>query len=432
VDNTSFSEWSTLLTSSKISEILQGLRAAGKIIHHSNNVFQALTIHLQYAEEEIQPGSPAKQDVLDALKRIYEATRQYTDFQRSTSQLTIQQSAFEGTVFLASLEEELLDLNIPVRFLLSGDLNSSSFVMDTEQFRDALILLIQAFRLEEDEPTLRAEYKKVPGLSDLPVLSISVTLRQNAQSKEDWENLFLPFAVTGLKEVTKSRALLRALCFVQKQNRLMFERPEHLNIPPAFQVSLHTEQGIRFELMLASTKPFVGIPPSSIQTQDSAGTGRPAGKINEPLASFPPVVKSNEQHQRPTRPGRMKDSGVVILLADDNPIVRDVCQRILEQMGVEVDAARDGAETLRLFQSAPNRYDLIILDVIMPQHTGTEVAEEIFKSRPEQRILFTSGYYKSTDEVFVFHPGIKGILPKPFSREQFVQTVERILTPSTA
>ena len=432
MDKTAFSDWSPLLTSSKLSEFLQGLRAAGKIIHHSNNVFQALTIHLQYAEEEIQPGSPAKQDVQDALKRIYEATRQYTDFQRSTSQLSIQQSAFEGTSFLASLEEEFLGLNIPVRFLLSGDLNSASLVIDTEQLRDILILLIQAFRVEEDEPTLRAEYKKIPGLSDLPVLCISVTLKQPSSCKEDWENLFLPFAVTGQKEVAKSRALLRAICFVQKQNRLSFERPEHLNLPPSFQVSVHPEQGTRFELMLASAKPFVSLPPSTGKPLESTASGRPAAKINEGMEAFPPVAKTTEPHQKHSRSGKLKDSGAVILLADDNPIVRDVCRRILEQMGVEVDAARDGAETLRLFQSSPTRYDLIILDVIMPQHTGTEVAEEIFKSRPEQRILFTSGYYKSTDEVFVFHPGIKGILPKPFSREQFVQTVERILTPSTA
>ena len=81
-----------------------------------------------------------------------------------------------------------------------------------------------------------------------------------------------------------------------------------------------------------------------------------------------------------------------ILVVEDNPDVRKLVRRQLTELGYRVQEASNGPQALRLLRS-PVVFDLIFTDIVMPEGmTGYELARLARERRPEQKILFTSGY----------------------------------------
>ncbi len=85
-------------------------------------------------------------------------------------------------------------------------------------------------------------------------------------------------------------------------------------------------------------------------------------------------------------------SGERLLLADDEPVVRDTLGEMLSLDGFNVDVASDGAEALQLFSEHPQAYDAVILDVVMPVMGGMQAALKMRELRPDIPIIFATGY----------------------------------------
>ncbi|MCC6729816.1 MAG: PAS domain S-box protein [Chthonomonadales bacterium] len=81
-----------------------------------------------------------------------------------------------------------------------------------------------------------------------------------------------------------------------------------------------------------------------------------------------------------------------ILLAEDEPMVREVARVALEAQGYRVLAARDGAEALKLLDAEGSPVDLLLTDIAMPGMDGRELAAAVRERVPEVRILLMSGY----------------------------------------
>jgi CheY-like chemotaxis protein len=96
--------------------------------------------------------------------------------------------------------------------------------------------------------------------------------------------------------------------------------------------------------------------------------------------------------ERAAPPQRTAGGRETILLADDEPLVRDVLRRTLEGAGYGVLEAVDGEEAVRKFAADPDGIDLCLLDVVMPRRNGKETAEAIRALRPGVRVLLASGY----------------------------------------
>jgi two-component system, cell cycle sensor histidine kinase and response regulator CckA len=81
-----------------------------------------------------------------------------------------------------------------------------------------------------------------------------------------------------------------------------------------------------------------------------------------------------------------------LLLAEDDPYVREIAGEILRTWGYTVVEAKDGEDAIRKYVEHSNKIDLLVLDVVMPGKNGKEAYEEIRKINPSIRALFMSGY----------------------------------------
>jgi len=113
-----------------------------------------------------------------------------------------------------------------------------------------------------------------------------------------------------------------------------------------------------------------------------------------------------------------------VLIADDEPNIREVISFALERAGFGVATARNGSEALQQFRRGP--IDLIVLDVGMPEMDGLEVCRQIRKTS-DVPILFLSARDEEIDRVLGLEIGGDDYVTKPFSARELVARVNVIL-----
>lgn len=117
-----------------------------------------------------------------------------------------------------------------------------------------------------------------------------------------------------------------------------------------------------------------------------------------------------------------------ILIVDDEDVLRMLIEDTLEDLeNVEINTAENGVEALVRLGS--DRYDLVILDYMMPEMTGIEVLgeldEELKKSTP---IMMLTAKAQEMDRTRAREAGARYFMPKPFSPMELLQIVEGILS----
>jgi DNA-binding response OmpR family regulator len=117
-----------------------------------------------------------------------------------------------------------------------------------------------------------------------------------------------------------------------------------------------------------------------------------------------------------------------ILLVDDEPDVVEVFGRGLKLKGMQVDAYTSPQETLESFK--PNRYDLAILDIRMPDMTGFQLYREMKKRDPSITTCFLSAFEIQANEfksVFPSMDDVKAIIKKPISINELLNEITPFL-----
>jgi signal transduction histidine kinase/ActR/RegA family two-component response regulator len=150
-------------------------------------------------------------------------------------------------------------------------------------------------------------------------------------------------------------------------------------------------------------------------------------KIYLPRAAGSPTVSADIDV-----PPLAAASDATILLAEDEPQVRGVTERLLRQGGYRVITASDGAEALTRARSYPGPIDLLITDVVMSNVGGVELARRLEQERPGLRVLYVSGY--SWDQTVPASDAARGIdfLQKPLSFDALMRKVAQMLNAGSA
>ena len=116
-----------------------------------------------------------------------------------------------------------------------------------------------------------------------------------------------------------------------------------------------------------------------------------------------------------------------ILVVDDEKYIAEMLKEMLGQLGYEVAARYGSAGALEVFQAQPERFDLVITDQTMPNMTGTDLAKEMLKIRPDIPIIICTGFSAVIDVAGTRKIGIKALLMKPVALQQLAEQVHKLL-----
>ena len=124
----------------------------------------------------------------------------------------------------------------------------------------------------------------------------------------------------------------------------------------------------------------------------------------------------------------MSDKKFSILLVEDEENLQEALKLNLEMEGYEITSAYDGAEALRAVQK--EYFNLIILDVMLPELDGIAVCETIRLNNPDIPILILSAKNSSADRVLGLKKGADDYLTKPFNLEELLLRVNKLIQKS--
>jgi two-component system cell cycle sensor histidine kinase/response regulator CckA len=367
-------------------------RLAGGVAHDFNNLLTVIHISARLLEKKLHHQDPLwehVQRIQDAGQRATNLTKQLLAFSRRE---IIEPQVLNLNQVLGELDKMLRRLigeDIELTTRLAGDLWPVK--ADPTQVEQVVVNLAVNARdampgggsltLETANVVLDAAYAaRHLGVEAGEYVLLAVSDTGTGMSDEVKARLFEPFFTT--KEEGKGTGLGLATVFgIVKQNR------GHI------WVYSEAGQGTTFKVYLPRAAEGIRAP------------------SDLPAASTAPSVRGFE----------------TLLLVEDESEVRDLVRDILAAWGYRILAARDGVEALEVAQSHEGPIHLLITDVVMPRLSGKALADRLRSSRPELRVLFTSGY---TDDTIVHHGVLaEGVhfLSKPFELETLAHKVREVL-----
>jgi CheY-like chemotaxis protein len=171
---------------------------------------------------------------------------------------------------------------------------------------------------------------------------------------------------------------------------------------------------------------------ASISVQSAPGKGA-TFRIYFPAAQ----AKDAEAKQRTPEPDTAVESGdrplvlegegKHVLYLDDDEAIVFLMTRLLERQGYRVSGHTDAGEALAAVRAGPNEYDLVVTYYNMPGTSGLEVARALREIRADLPVALASGYI--TEELREKAPaaGVRELIYKPDTVEDFCQTVARLV-----
>jgi CheY-like chemotaxis protein len=136
---------------------------------------------------------------------------------------------------------------------------------------------------------------------------------------------------------------------------------------------------------------------------------------------------ADDQSQAPVPRGR----GERVLVVDDEAALVALTSEVLKRLGYEPVAFSDGAAALAGFEAAPQRFDAVIADEVMPGLTGTDLARRLRQRRADLPILLVSGYIGPMMTERALAAGVDQILKKPVQSRELAAALARMLSAVT-
>jgi two-component system cell cycle sensor histidine kinase/response regulator CckA len=127
------------------------------------------------------------------------------------------------------------------------------------------------------------------------------------------------------------------------------------------------------------------------------------------------------------RGARVGARGGRLLMVDDEPLVLNVCARILRKKGFSVLTAEGGHEAVEVYEANKDQIDLVILDLIMPDLAGGETFDRLRRINPAVKVLLSSGYSQEGEAQLILDRGCDGFIQKPFDIDQIIVQIGEIL-----
>jgi two-component system cell cycle sensor histidine kinase/response regulator CckA len=142
---------------------------------------------------------------------------------------------------------------------------------------------------------------------------------------------------------------------------------------------------------------------------------------------FLPLQRATEKQESVAKARALRGGGEVVLLVEDEVVVRTLAGRALRERGYQVLSAGNAEDARVIWNKSMRDIDVLVTDVIMPGMDGKRLAEHLRRDRPDMPVLFMSGY---DDELLDRHDVFddrSDFIPKPFTVEGFSTKLRQIL-----
>lgn len=172
-------------------------------------------------------------------------------------------------------------------------------------------------------------------------------------------------------------------------------------------------------------------PPNALEK--AAASERPrssaARKALEPLP--PPVAPNAPKGSSAIQPEinvlNPRGKRELILIIEDEVEIGDLAAQMLMEEGYRVITVRDGFEALRVYQQISKQIGLIILDFFLPVMDGDAVFDELLALNPNAAVVLSSGFREQSKLGAMLAQGLRGFIPKPYTREKLLEQVRSTL-----
>jgi signal transduction histidine kinase len=365
-------------------------KLAGGIAHDFNNVIGAIMGWAELGEEEVAEGSRAHTffvQIREQSERAGRLTRQLLAYARRQV-LTPRNINLNDIVGEAmALLQRVIGEQIEVKTLLASDLHTTK--ADPAQVEQVLLnlcfnardampdggrLVIETRNTDLDDAYCLGNGSVSPGR----YVQLSVSDSGVGMDAATMERMFEPFFTT--KDKSKGTGLGLATAFgIAKQ---------HLG-----HIDVYSEvgKGSIFRVYLPAT-------------EDSAETRVAIEEV--------PVRGGTE----------------TILLAEDHEGLRQMSHEVLTGLGYSIVLARDGREAVEKFEANPQKFSLLVLDVVMPRLSGLDALERIRGINPKIPVIFTSGYSEESQILSsLVSSGVAQLLQKPYPPKDLARKIRDIL-----
>lgn len=122
----------------------------------------------------------------------------------------------------------------------------------------------------------------------------------------------------------------------------------------------------------------------------------------------------------------ISNEAVYILIVDDEKVVLDVASLMVKKLGYNVLQAENGKEAIRVFCDSVDDICLVILDMKLPDESGSDICKKLKDINPVVKILHTSGIGKGLGNE-VLECGCNSCLIKPFNFKEFSNRLNELL-----
>jgi PAS domain S-box-containing protein len=142
-----------------------------------------------------------------------------------------------------------------------------------------------------------------------------------------------------------------------------------------------------------------------------------------------PQVEGEAEVKTPSQAPAQGTKEHILLVDDEVPLIQ-LNKQILEHLNYTVTTRTSSVEALEAFQANPNKFDLVITDMTMPNMTGDILTRELLKVRPDLPIIICTGFSESLTKAKSKQMGAKKMLMKPVITSELAKAIRTVLDES--
>jgi PAS domain S-box-containing protein len=373
-----------LLQAQKMEAI--GLLAGG-VAHDFNNILGGVLGYASFIKQLIKETDeihPYINTIEMSARRAAELTQQLLGFARGGKYQTKPVSANRVIEQTVSLLEGGIDKSIQIQQHLQPDL----WLVDADagQIQQALLnICINACdampgggRLTIESENIRGDGRVLhPAAKPGHYITISISDTGIGMDHETQQKIFEPFFTT--KEKSRGTGLGLAMVYGIVKNHGGY-------------INVYSEvgQGSTFRIYLPAL---------------------PGAAAKEEFSEVPEMAKGDE----------------LVLVVDDEDIIRNLCRDILSMLGYRVLLAENGRVATDLYRQRADEIALVIIDMIMPKMGGLETFLKLKEINPKVKAILSTGYSQTGRAQEILSQGVHGFVQKPYAIDELAKAIRKAL-----